>query len=144
MNLLVAIREFRFAGTTVKPNQRFFARPEMAKVLKTLGRAEDAPDIPQMADTVKAAVDKVGNVDNDELSTLREEYEVRFGKKPDGRWKAPRLRDEIAGLYQRRDMQAVLPGVSVIDDLRGQYRTKFGTDANRRWKEARLRKELGL
>lgn len=104
MNLLIAIREFRFAGTTVKPNQRFFARPEMAKVLKTLGRAEDAPDIPQIADAVQAAVDKV---DNDELSTLREEYEVRFGKKPDGRWKAQRLRDEIAGRYQRRDMRPV-------------------------------------
>lgn len=103
MNLLVAIKEFRFAGTTVKPKDRFFARPAMAKVLKTLGRAEDAPDLPGAANTVHAAVKKI----DDELSKLREEYEVRFGKKPDGRWKAGRLRDELSGnLYQRRDMRA--------------------------------------
>lgn len=102
MNLLVAIKEFRFAGTTVKPNERFFARSAMAKVLKTLGRAEDAPDLPHVADTVQAAVERV----DDELSTLRTEYETRFGKKPDGRWKVGRLRDELSDAsYQRRDMR---------------------------------------
>jgi hypothetical protein len=103
MQLLVAMRRFMFAGTTVEENEKFYAKPAHAKVLKTLGRAEDAPD-----DTSSS----------------------------------PAL--PPAPTYQRRDMQAVLPGVSVIDDLRGQYRMKFGTDANRRWREARLRKELGL
>lgn len=102
MQLLVAMRRFMFAGTTVEENEKFYAKPGMAKVLKTLGRAEDAPDDASFSPALPAPT------------------------------------------YQRRDMQAVLPGVSVIDDLRGQYRTKFGTDANRRWKEARLRKELGL
>lgn len=104
MNLLVAKRRFQFDGATLEPNERFFARPEMAKVLKKLGRADDAPDIPQQAEVVQKAAEKV----DDELTTLRADYEDRFGRKPDGRWKVERLRNELSGalIYERRDMRA--------------------------------------
>jgi hypothetical protein len=41
-----------------------------------------------------------------DIESLRGQYEMAFGRKPDGRWKAPRLQQELSGRYQRRDMRA--------------------------------------
>lgn len=96
MNLMVAVRRFRFADVNLEPGETFYARPAMAASLKKLGRAKDAPD------ETRAAVYQRRDMRAEQapvtvsiIDDLRAQYEVKFGRKPDRRWKETRLRQEL-------------------------------------------------
>lgn len=96
MQLMVAIRDFRFSGADLTAGETFFARDGMARSLIALGRAEIAPErvsahVYGRRDMQSAPAPITVSVTDD----LRSRYETKFSKKPDGRWKDARLRAEL-------------------------------------------------
>lgn len=105
---LVATRQMMYATRRLVAGQPFEASPRDAKILKALKRAVDAPaeeppkpqappppSPPEPQPTVTDSSDEPTR-QPDEIDGLRAAYETRFGKAPDRRWGAARLKEELA------------------------------------------------
>lgn len=99
MPTLTAIAELRYAGRTVHPGDDFEASERDAKLLKAIKKAKDAGTQKSILDVPAAPV--VG--EDDDLPTLRSEYEAEVGKRPFMGWDASELKARMA-TYRRRDV----------------------------------------
>lgn len=86
MGELIALKPLIYQTRQLRAGDRFtVASFNDAAVLKTVGLAKEITDVP------------IDYAKTDELATLRQDYMTKFGKAPDMRWGARRLRQEMDG-----------------------------------------------
>jgi hypothetical protein len=111
---LVAIKIPRYAGKALRSGDTFEAAPKDAKVLTaaklaTYGTRDQAraPMRRLEAPALESVVTTDAIPPSDELSVLRDDYEIIAGKKALGFWKADKIRAELEKMRADRDVSGI-------------------------------------